>query len=89
MPIAEAEALPGGGNHRLDLHPVVVYMEAENFFDPDPIHPGGRAGIPRPAPLADPSRQPVDISRYYIGLNPIVPDRGGIAGVLNRIEDAQ
>ena len=87
--IAQAETRPACRDDRSDPHLVATHLHPQDLFDPGPIHPRRRAGVPGPAPLTDPAGQPVDIGRHHVRFNAVPPGRRRIAGVLDRIEYPQ
>jgi hypothetical protein len=51
--VSQTEARPIFRYDRVDRESVAAAFESENFFEPDPIGPCGRSGVPSPATTPD------------------------------------
>ena len=86
---SHAEVLPGCRYARRHGEGVPLRAQAEDRLEPEPVHPGCRAGVPRPAAATHVRCPGVDVGREDERLRLVATDVGGRAGVVDGVEHVE
>src|SRR3989304_9819276 len=84
--IIQAEAMPPRRDYRVHSQLPPPDLEAQDFFNPDPVHPSGRACVPGPATPTAVAGKAIHIACDDIRLNAITLDLVRFAGPFDGVE---
>ena len=85
----DAEALPRRGHARRHGEARAQGLQAEDRLEPQPVHPRGGAGVPRPAAAADVRVARVDVCGDHERLRLVALHIGGRARVVDGIQHVE
>src|SRR5579883_2220460 len=72
--VTDFKAGPVGRDPGIELEPIPAAVQPQDCLEDGHVEPGGRAGVPGPAPAADVGRAAVDVARDDVGLDLVAVD---------------